>query len=262
MKKLLQVILILPLLGCEQNPLEQHNDVDVTSSENMSDQQTLGYLTGPLKGKVSQRGLYRLVRSGKVVDNPETSTGKAVSKPVIELVKSTERIPLIKGGRMYLQYRIWYLPDQPAYVDLRRVLVHPEMHLPDGAASTGSDFMLKRKVSVNQIIGYTGYGFDEDYELVEGDWVFQIWYEDKKLIEQTFTTYWPDEAEIAELDPILGLGNKVLGEVQKSGESLSGPAWSRVTLGGKETGVPAGVSEVKRQFDDPLVIMDGYQQEN
>ncbi|MFC1772490.1 hypothetical protein ACFL3A_03950 [Pseudomonadota bacterium] len=28
--------------------------------------------------------------------------------------KTTERIPLIKGGQMYLQYRIWPLQGQPA----------------------------------------------------------------------------------------------------------------------------------------------------
>ena len=161
---------------------------------------------------------------------------------------------------MYLQYRMWYFPDQPAYVELRRVLKHPEMHLPDGTVSKGSDFMQKRRVSVNQVIGYTGYGFDEDYELVEGDWVFEIWYQDKKLIEQTFTTYWPDEEEIAELAPILELGNKVLGQVQMTRGSTPGSGWPRVTVGGNETPIPAGVADVKQQIDNPLVITDEKQQ--
>ena len=104
---------------------------------------------------------------------------------------------------MYLQYRIWYFPDTPAYVDLRRVLKHPPMNLPDGSVSMGSDYMIKGRVSVNQVIAYTGYGLDEDYELVEGDWVFEIWHKDKKLIEQKFTTYRPDEKELAELKPKL-----------------------------------------------------------
>lgn len=104
---------------------------------------------------------------------------------------------------MYLHYRLWYFPDQPAYVELRRVLKHPEMKLPDGSVSTGSDFMIKRKVRVNQVNAYTGYGFDEAYEMLEGDWVFEIWYRDRKLIEQTFTTYWPDKEEITALEPVI-----------------------------------------------------------
>jgi hypothetical protein len=55
--------------------------------------------------------------------------------------------------------------------------------------------MIKAKVTVNQVIAYTGYGLDEDYEMVEGDWVFEIWHHDKKLVEQKFTTYRPDKEE-------------------------------------------------------------------
>lgn len=187
MKILIPLFILFALCGCERNSTDS----------------AASYLNKPLTGKVSQPGLYRLVRSGGVVNDPNTSTGKAMSKPVVERVKLTLRIPLIKSAQMYFQYRIWPLPDQPAYVDLRRVLKHPAMTLPDGSVSTGSDYMIKGRVSVNQVIAYTGYGLDEDYELVEGDWVFQIWHKDKKLIEQTFTTYRPNEAEQAELKSLL-----------------------------------------------------------
>lgn len=157
------------------------------------------YLDKPLTGRVNQRGLYKLLRSGGAVDDPNTSTGKVIANPVIQLVDSTERIPLIKGAQMYLQYRIKPFPDSPVYVDFKQVLRHPEMTLPDGSVSTGADIPFKGKVSVNQSIGYIGYGFDEDYELVEGDWVFEVWYRDKKMVKQKFTTYWPDKEEAATL---------------------------------------------------------------
>jgi hypothetical protein len=194
MKYLILITVMLTLCGCETYPSGSHD-----STTKVDSGKKLSYLNKPLRSRVSQRGLYRLVRSGGLVNDPNTSTGKAVSKPVIEMVKSTERIPLIKGAQMYMQYRIWYFPDIPAYVDLRRVLKHPPMNLPDGSVSTGSDYMIKGRVSVNQVIGFTGYGLDEDYELVEGDWVFEIWYKDKKLIEQKFATYRPDEKELAAL---------------------------------------------------------------
>ena len=155
------------------------------------------YLTKPLKAKVSQRGLYRLLRSNGLVDDDRTSTGKTLASPIIELVKLTDHVPLIKGGQMQMQFRIWSFPDYPAHVDLRRVLKHPPMSLPDGTVSTGSDYMMKGRVRVNQVIAYTGYSFDEDYEMVAGEWIFEIWYQEKKLVEQHFTTYVPSEEEVA-----------------------------------------------------------------
>ena len=183
------------------------------------------YLDKPLTGKVNQHGLYRLLRSGGVVDDPNTSTGKVTAKPVIQLVESTERIPLLKGAQMYLQYRIKPFPDRPAWVDFRQVLKHPEMTLPDGSVSTGSDISFKGKVSANQSIGYIGYGFDEDYELVEGDWVFEVWYQDKKLVEQTFTTYWPDKEETATLESRLAPSKRKGGQVRSSPTPLAEKDW-------------------------------------
>lgn len=252
-KYLLPVTLLLVLLGCERNSSEPQNHTGVPASEKEIAENALDYLDKSLQGKVSQRGLYRMVRSGGVKDDPDTSTGKVVSHPVIQLVESTERIPLVKGAQMYLQYRIWPFPDRPAYVDLRRVLKHPEMELPDGSISTGSDFKIKRRISSNHVIAYTGYGFDEDYELVEGEWVFEIWYKDKKLIEQKFTTYWPDEEEIAALVPVLQLGNEVLTRMQSPDNPDSRLNWPRVIVGEKNAEVPSGVSETIRSMDEPVV---------
>lgn len=153
-----------------------------------------------LKGKVVKAGLYKVIRSGGLVESRNTSTGKAISKPVIELVTTTDRIPLVKDAHMSMQYRIWNLPEQPAYIKLRRVLKHPVMTLPDGTQSSGSDYMINGSVSIGQVIAYTGYGLNEDYEMLEGEWTFQIWYEDKKLVEHTFTTYWPDETENRQIE--------------------------------------------------------------
>jgi hypothetical protein len=241
MKHLIPIALLLVLCSCERNsPVTQEDSAKVvTSPESAASDETLDDLDKPLKGHVGRAGLYRLVRSGGVINDPNTGTGKAVAKPVVELVRKTGRIPLIKGVQMYLQYRIWPLPAQPAHADLRRVLQHPEMKLPDGSVSTGSDYMIKGKVSSGQVIAYTGYGLDEDYELVEGDWIFQIWYQDKKMIEHKFTTYQPDKEEIAKLEPILALGNKAVGQSESTGNPVSRFDWPRITVGGTKSPEPA-----------------------
>jgi hypothetical protein len=237
-------LLMFFLSACEQNSTGSESNTKIS-------EETPDYLNKQLQGKVSQRGLYRMVRSGGVISDTKTTTGKVVSNPVIQQVKSTEKIPLVKGAQMYLQYKIWSFPNQPAYVNLRRVLKHPEMKLPDGTTTTGSDFSVKRKVSSNHVIVYTGYGFDEDYELVEGDWVFQIWHKGKKLIEQKFITYWPDENELAELKPELELGNQVLTKMQSPNNRDPKKNWPRVVAGSSD--MPAGVSETIRSMEKPIV---------
>jgi hypothetical protein len=249
MKSLISLVLFLVLFGCENNASESKNTTNAPAKA--TTELTTSYLDQPLKAKVNQHGLYRLVRSGGLIDDPNTSTGKAVASPVIEHVKTTERIPLMKGAQLYLQYRLWYLSDQPAYIKLRRVLRHPEMKLPNGKIATGSDYMLRQKVSINQAIGYTGYGLDEDYELIEGDWVFEIWYQDKKMVEQKFTTYWPDEEEIARLVPILALGNDVMTQTKTSGSPDSKRSAPVMVIRDKELAENSALMEMKQAIDNP-----------
>lgn len=37
-----------------------------------------------------------------------------------------------------------------------------------------------------------GYGFDEEWEMVPGTWIFELWYRDARLIKKTFNVYLPD----------------------------------------------------------------------
>jgi hypothetical protein len=139
-----------------------------------------------------------------VRDEITANTGKVINKPVLELGEQTDRIPLVKDTYFAYRYRILDLPKDVVkrpVVELRKVLTHPEMTLPDGSTATGSDRTFKGRTSVGQVIGFDGYAFNEDYELVEGDWTFQIWYQDQMLVEQTFTMYWPEEGAGADQEP-------------------------------------------------------------
>ena len=183
MKKLLLLIFMVAVAGCEQ---------DLSTTETSGNVGKTEVIQEP-SGRVLQWGIYTLLRGGKVIDRPETTTGKAVSAPVITRDRETDRIPLIKGKYMAYQYRLSNLPGIRT-VELRRVLKHPEFKLPDGTTSTGSDYMISRRLEDGEVFEYDTYALNEDYEMVEGEWVFQIWYQDKMLVEQKFTTYWPEEA--------------------------------------------------------------------
>lgn len=177
MKCLLLFAIIFALAGCDQPVTEE-----LDAGKDLA-----------VSGSILKYGIYELIKPGKLRDVPGTTTGKSIVKPVIQLTEQTSRIPLIKEIYFAYQYRLSNFPAQPPLVQLRRVLKHPEMTLPDGTKTTGSDFMIPGKVHVGEIIGSDGYAFSEDYELAEGEWTFEIWYQDKLLIEQRFTTYWPQQ---------------------------------------------------------------------
>ena len=184
MQKYFLLILMVALAGCEQGS----STLEATGNSGEKDS-----IQEP-SGRILQWGLYTLLRGGEIVDSARTTTGKAVSSPVITRDRETDRIPLIKDKYMAYQYRLSNLPGTRT-VKLRRVLKHPPFRLPDGTVSNGSDFMITKKLERGEVFAYDTYALNEDYEMVAGEWVFQIWYQDKMLVEQIFTTYWPDKEE-------------------------------------------------------------------
>jgi hypothetical protein len=136
-------------------------------------------------------GIFSPVSGGTPVNSPETSTGKALSKLVMTFIREAEQIPIKQDTILGYQYRLSNLPDVHS-VQLRRVLKHPGFRLPDGSVSTGSDYTITKRVERNEVFAYDVYALNEAYEMVEGEWIFQIWYEGRMLVEQKFTTFWPE----------------------------------------------------------------------
>ena len=150
---------------------------------------------------VFQFGIYKANKKGQITTSKATNTGKVVRSPVLEHVSMTDRIPLAKDTYFGYQFRLWNLPPEAMIkpvMKLRKVLIHPEMTLPDGSKSTGWDRSFKGRVETQQVIGFDGYAFNEDYELVEGDWIFQVWYQDQKLVERKFVSVQPKPENAAE----------------------------------------------------------------
>ena len=124
----------------------------------------------------------------------------------------TKNFILIKNTYFAYRYRITDIPKEAAKrptVDVRKILTHPEMTLPDGSKSNGWDRVARGRTSVGQVIAFDGYVFSEDYELVEGEWTFQIWYDDKMMVEQKFTMYKPEQASADSKAASLSTENKI-----------------------------------------------------
>ena len=175
MKRLLALLLAASLSGSILISCDQKSSVA---------EQGLPY------GKVTKFGLFRERGKGWVQDDPSAGTGKAIRGATLEFAEDTDRIPLRQG--VYFGYRYWlkFPPDQQQ-VSFKRVLIHPPMTLPDGSVITRSERNIGKPTTHGIVTSIDAYALSEDYELVEGEWVFQIWYQEKMLAEQTFSSYWP-----------------------------------------------------------------------
>jgi len=201
MKYLIACLTVAVLTGCDQ--ASDSTGLPDTAIVTTADQATPADVKEP-NGRIFEHGIYNAQRKGRVRDEITANTGKVINKPVLELSEQTDRIPLVKDTYFAYRYRIMDLPREEAKrpaVELRKVVAHPEMTLPDGSTTTGSDRTFKGRQSAGQVIGFDGYAFNEDYELVEGEWTFQIWFQDKLMVEQTFTAYRPEEAAGADPEP-------------------------------------------------------------
>ena len=206
MKYLITCLIVAVLAGCDQasNTTGKPDTAATPGDETGTQAQTAADAVMDPNGSVFEYGIYNTLRKGRVRDEITTNTGKVINRPVLEVAEQTDRIPLVKDTYFAYRYRLMGFPKEEAKkpaIKLRKVLVHPEMTLPDGSRSTGSDRVFKGRAFAGQVIGFDGYAFNEDYELVEGDWTFQIWFGEHLLVEQTFTMYWPEEGAGADQEP-------------------------------------------------------------
>jgi hypothetical protein len=141
-----------------------------------------------ISGRVTRYGLYEVLRTGSLVDKPDTNTGKTHSASTIQLTEQTDRVPIRKGNYFGFQTRIEPLSGK-SFIKLKKVVTHPQMVLPDGSIKTGYQVDEIKKVSSRVAFTTSGYSLDEDYELVAGEWVFQYWFEEELLVEKRFQTY-------------------------------------------------------------------------
>jgi hypothetical protein len=210
MKYLIPFLLVAALTSCDPTPdtsqdLTSHSGSDdeamaaAAALEASTEKQAAERHVVP-SGRVMRAGIFEAVHEGKLLEDTSGTTGKSLKSLTLEFVRPAERIPLVKGTYLGFQYRLSRLPpelENTEAIELRRVLIHPEMTLPDGSTTTGSDYSVRRKIKLGQVTSYDAYGFHEDYELVEGEWAFQLWYQDDLLVEKKFTTYWPEEEKVS-----------------------------------------------------------------
>jgi hypothetical protein len=85
------------------------------------------------------------------------------------------------------------------------------MTLPEGSKASRSERTLRKRTAHGIVTSLDGYALSEGYELVEGDWIFQLWYGDDLPVEQKFTTYRPQDTDPTEKPQASDSGNGAQG---------------------------------------------------
>ncbi|WP_455207799.1 DUF3859 domain-containing protein [Kaarinaea lacus] len=143
-------------------------------------------------GAVTEYGYYQVASEPERYRNIASTSGYVKEGGEVTLVEQTQRIPLEKNRLFGFKFRISGFEGKKS-VQLKLVVTHPEITRPNGSMATGYSYPILLEVKDGVIENQTGYSLDHEYELVEGDWTFEFWYYNQKLVSQTFTTYKNDE---------------------------------------------------------------------
>ena len=139
------------------------------------------------KSEITEFGYYRKVSELERERNIATTTGFVRVGGEVELEQATNEIPLKLNRLFGFKFRIEGFENKEA-VQLKLVVSHPEITRPNGSTSRGYSYPVLLDVNNGVIDNHSGYSIDHEYEMVEGDWTFEYWYNDQKLLSHSFKT--------------------------------------------------------------------------
>ena len=124
----------------------------------------------------------------KVTDKtaaPGVVTG-SIEQATYRFVTNATSMEAHKGISFGFEYRLNGTPDG-AKVTVRKVTIFPSPGIRN--PKTGEVSMRSEYIETNAIGQRVlkAYNLDNDWEVVSGDWVQQVWVGEKKVAEQTFT---------------------------------------------------------------------------
>ena len=135
------------------------------------------------RAEITQFGIYDF----KVTNTEESTTAAGTLKSVdYKFATKTTSVPARRGVGFGFEYRLVGVP-KGATVPIRSVTIFPAggvRNPKNGETFQRSEFVEDKKVGELHLKGYT---LDDDWEIVPGTWILQIWLGDKLLAEKSFT---------------------------------------------------------------------------
>lgn len=130
------------------------------------------------------------VASEKRVQDRDAASGHRIETKGVRLKEATTRIPAIFGTRFGMIYSVVGHP-RDAIVSFKRVTIFPQVGLLNpstGQRTYRQEAMFQDRIGVQS---YRGYYLNNEWEVVPGEWVIQVWDGNRMLAEQKFTLYLP-----------------------------------------------------------------------
>lgn len=126
----------------------------------------------------------------QTVSESDTTMGKRHIVKEILLVKQTDEIQAEIGVQFGFRYIVRGVPEG-AKAQISMVTILP----PEGLRNTKTgDVKYRNQHTVYNTLGkksFRAYLIEEEWEIVSGKWTFQLFHENRKLAEKTFTVFKP-----------------------------------------------------------------------
>lgn len=142
-----------------------------------------------VQGEIISSGIYEVPTKQRLEHATQAVAGIVrvyQGEPV--LLAETNQITAKIGTDFGFIYKIVNLPMKDGEeIELEKTVKTPGIKQSDGTIKTLSVWRLKKTVNNGCVVDYSGFGFDNDQELVPGTWQFEVKYKDKVLCAKTFT---------------------------------------------------------------------------
>lgn len=135
-------------------------------------------------------GIYEF-QTTQIVEDKNAIGGTMSLAEEVNLISTTKAIPAMINTNFGFRYKINGIPPG-SDIRITRVTIYPPTGLTD--PKSGKTYYNYNKSFVRRIGEkeyYVGFGFDKEWELVPGTWIFQLWYEGTKLAEEKFMVHAP-----------------------------------------------------------------------
>lgn len=114
----------------------------------------------------------------------------------IRFTRNEQRIVATPETSFGISYRV-NGSSTGTMLDVVHTLIFPQGGIQDQSGHRYERSVEQLTIETGKPIVF-GYGFDEDWERVAGEWVFQVWYHDTRILQKTITVL-PDEFPEPEL---------------------------------------------------------------
>lgn len=142
---------------------------------------------GRLGADIVEFGTVRQVGRDEVVPIKPSAgeTNRFAHRSEAEFIAHTDHVVARKGVSFGFRYRL-VNADISGPLDLEHVTTHPDFLARDGRKISSSTTRLRLAPKDIRSLHYLGYTFDENSEMVAGDWTISLRHEGRIIVSKTF----------------------------------------------------------------------------